>query len=90
MHYYLKIFKLNHKFLSIEGNRVAIPVPLGRLVQTSTGPHILLRTSTGTPISSTLSPTTTIVRQSQLTQSPMRQIIVTRTMQPVGKHSIIV
>lgn len=89
MYYYLKILKLNHKFFSIKGNRVAIP--LGRLVQTSTGPHILLRTSTGTPISSTLSPTTTIVRQSQLTQSPMRQIIVTRTMQPVvGKHSIIV
>ncbi|CAG2161571.1 unnamed protein product [Oppiella nova] len=53
---------------STDGNRVAIP--LGRLVQTPTGPHILLRTSTGTPISST-------IPQSMVSkQSPMRQIIV--------------
>jgi hypothetical protein len=53
---------------TLSGNRVAIP--LGRLVQTPTGPHILLRTSTGTPISST-------IPQSMVSkQSPMRQIIV--------------
>ncbi|CAG2100825.1 unnamed protein product [Medioppia subpectinata] len=52
---------------SADGNRVAIP--LGRLVQTPTGPHILLRTSTATPVSST-------IPQSIVKQSPMRQIIV--------------
>ena len=58
-------------------NRMAIP--LGRLVQTPTGPHILLRTSSGTPISSTIPPS--IIRQSQSPQNPMRQIIV-RSVQP--------
>ena len=69
-----------------KGNRVTIP--FGRLVQTPTGPHILLRTSS--PLSSSFSPT--LAKQSPTPQSPVRQIIV-RSVQPnqqtVGKFQII-
>ena len=63
-------------------------IPLGRLVQTPAGPHILLRTSSGTPMSSTIPPS--IIKQSQSPQNPMRQIIV-RSVQPniVGMSSYL-
>ncbi|XP_054168303.1 helicase domino-like isoform X2 [Oppia nitens] len=63
---------------SSSDGRVAIPV--GRLVQTPTGPHILLRTSSGTSLSST-------IPQSIVKQSPMRQIIVKAMSPNVGSNS---